>query len=92
MVTAIVIIISTTIGVLIIEKCTLTQALFEAVSAFGTVGLTTGITMGLKTATKVILIFSMFLGRIGLSTLSLAIAMRSTEDRLVHPEETITIG
>jgi len=90
--TAIVIVISTTIAVLILEKCTLTQALFESVSAFGTVGLTTGITMGLKTATKAVLVVSMFLGRIGLSTLSLAIAMRSTEDRVKHPEESITIG
>ena len=85
-------IIFSTIGILMLEKCSLMEALFEVISAFGTVGLTTGITPSLTTASKIILILCMFIGRIGISTLSIAIAIRGTVNRIVHPEESITIG
>ncbi|MBM3713216.1 MAG: TrkH family potassium uptake protein, partial [Actinobacteria bacterium] len=81
-----------TIGILIFEKCTLTQALFEVTSAFGTVGLTTGITHSLSVPSKVILILCMYIGRIGISTLALGLALRSRADRIIHFEETVTIG
>ena len=89
---AVVLIFLSTIGLLIFEKCSLTQALFEVASAFGTVGLSTGITFGLTTPSKVILILCMYIGRIGISTLALGLAMRSRADRIIHSEETITIG
>jgi len=85
-------IIFSTIGLLVLEKCSLAEALFEVISAFGTVGLTTGITSSLTTASKIILILCMFIGRIGISTLSIAIAIRGTANKIIHPEETITIG
>src|SRR4030065_660992 len=69
-------VIISTIGILAIEKYSLKEVLFEVVSAFGTVGLSTGITPELSMASKIILILTMFIGRIGISTLSLAIAMR----------------
>jgi len=90
--TAIILILFSTIALLIFEKCTLAEALFEVVSAFGTVGLSTGITPGLTIASKVVLILCMYIGRIGISTLALAIALRSSSDRAFHTEETITIG
>jgi trk system potassium uptake protein TrkH len=90
--TAIVLIVFSTIGILIIEKCTLVAALFEVISAFGTVGLSTGITMSLSVGSKIILILCMFIGRIGISTLSIAIAIRGTQDKIIYPEESITIG
>jgi trk system potassium uptake protein TrkH len=90
--TAMVFVVLSTIGVLIFEKCTLTQAIFEVTSAFGTVGLSTGITLGLTSASKIILIICMYIGRIGISTLALAIGMRSYSDRIIHPEESVTIG
>jgi trk system potassium uptake protein len=90
--TAIVLVLFSTILLLVFEKCTLTEALFEVASAFGTVGLSTGITAGLTTASKVVLILCMYVGRIGISTLALAIALRSSSDRAFHTEETITIG
>ncbi len=90
--TAIVLIIFSTIAILIIEGCTLVEALFEVISAFGTVGLSTGITFGLSTLSKIILILCMFVGRIGIITLSLAIAMRGTQNKILYPEERITIG
>ncbi|MBM3705394.1 MAG: Trk family potassium uptake protein [Actinobacteria bacterium] len=90
--TAILLVLISTIGVLIFEKCSLAQALFEVTSAFGTVGLSTGITLGLSVPSKLILILCMYIGRIGISTLALALAMRSTQDRIIHPEESMTIG
>ncbi len=47
----------------------LAQLLFEEVSAFGTVGLSTGITPGLCEGSKLLLIFTMFAGRVGTFTL-----------------------
>ncbi|MBN2072330.1 MAG: Trk family potassium uptake protein, partial [Actinobacteria bacterium] len=89
---ALIVIILATMGILAFEKCTFNNALFEAVSAFGTVGLSTGITPTLSTGSKIILILSMFIGRIGISTLSLAIAIRGTVDKMTYPEDSITIG
>ncbi|MGM0365237.1 MAG: TrkH family potassium uptake protein [Actinomycetota bacterium] len=89
---AIMLIIFSTIGLLIFEDCTLVEALFEVISAFGTVGLSTGITFDLSTPSKIILILCMFIGRIGISTLSLAIAIRGTQNKILYPEESITIG
>ena len=81
-----------TIGILIFEKCSLKDALFESISAFGTVGLSTGITGSLSLPSKIILILSMFIGRIGIITLSVAIAIRSSVNKMTYPEDTITIG
>jgi trk system potassium uptake protein len=92
MLAAIVLVICSTIGVMIFEKCSLTEALFEVTSAFGTVGLSAGITFGLTVSSKVILILCMYIGRIGISTLALALAMRSSANRVFHSEESITIG
>ncbi|MDZ7838974.1 MAG: potassium transporter TrkG [Actinomycetota bacterium] len=88
----IVLVIFSTIGILILEKCTLVEAIFEVISAFGTVGLSTGITSSLSAGSKIILILCMFIGRIGISTLSVAIAIRGTRDKIGYPEETVTIG
>jgi trk system potassium uptake protein TrkH len=90
--TAIILILFSTIALLIFERCSLKDALFEAISAFGTVGLSTGLTGDLTLASKIILILSMFIGRIGISTLSVAIAIRSYADKMTYPEDTITIG
>ena len=53
----------------VIEKTAFLPLLFETVSAFGTVGLSLGITSDLSVASKIILCFVMFLGRIGPLTL-----------------------
>lgn len=89
---AIAIVFLSTIAILTFEKCSLTEALFEVVSAFGTVGLSTGITPALTAQSKIILILCMFIGRIGISTLSVAIAIRGTVNKIIHPEDTMTIG
>ena len=68
------------------------KILFEVTSAFGTVGLTTGITPLLTGLGKILIILTMFVGRIGPLTLALAIAMH--EEKLVYnyPEEKVMVG
>ncbi|MDD4957367.1 MAG: potassium transporter TrkG [Candidatus Omnitrophica bacterium] len=70
----------------------LIRSLFETVSAFGTVGLSTGITGDLDTASKLCIIATMFAGRVGPLTLALAIAFREKKDNFSYPEENVMVG
>lgn len=64
---------------------------FEAMSALGTVGLSTGVTPTLEPTSKLVLALLMFLGRVGPLTLA-AIAAGDRADDWQHPSETIMIG
>ncbi|RIW18398.1 ATPase [Algoriphagus lacus] len=64
---------------------------FEIFSAFGTVGLSLGITPKLTTASKLVVSFVMFLGRVGTLTILVAITRKVTEQRYKLPEETVFI-
>lgn len=67
--------------------------LFETVSAFGTVGLTMGLTPHLSEAGRVIIILTMFLGRVGTMTAVLAFAARTRATLPIkHPPGNILIG
>jgi trk system potassium uptake protein TrkH len=66
--------------------------LFEACSACGTVGLSTGATGQLNPAGKVIVIAAMFTGRLGPITLLLALTARPTHVKYSYPSEDLTIG
>lgn len=68
------------------------KLLFEVTSAFGTVGLTTGITPILAAPSQVILMVLMYLGRIGPITLVTALASRRQQRRFKYPEERPFIG
>ncbi|OGW75925.1 MAG: hypothetical protein A2Z72_08795 [Omnitrophica bacterium RBG_13_46_9] len=68
------------------------RILFEVVSAFGTVGLSTGITPMLSTAGKLVIILTMFIGRVGPLTVALAVALQRDKSFYVYPEEKIMIG
>lgn len=68
------------------------EVLFETVSAFGTVGLSMGATAHLTAAGKVILVLTMFAGRIGPLTLILSLARRSEPPRISYPEQSMAIG
>ena len=72
-------------------ECTFIQLLFEVVSAFGTVGLSTGITPGLSVAGKVVIILVMYTGRIGAVTL-ISMWIEHPEPNARYSEETISIG
>lgn len=58
-----------------IEDAPFHQCLFEAVSAFGTVGVSMGLTPTLAAASRVILIVMMYMGRVGVLTLGVAVFM-----------------
>ena len=76
----------------ITESAPFLRILFEVVSAFGTVGLTTGITTGLTDYGKVWIIITMFAGRVGPVTLALALALRTRKGMVHYPEGKIIIG
>jgi len=74
------------------ERFTLQQILFETVSAFGTVGLSTGITPTLKTESLVVLMILMYLGRVGIVSAATALAVRARRRRFRLPEEQPIVG
>lgn len=81
-----------TLLLLMLTDHSLDRALFEATSAFGTVGLSTGITASLPVNAQLVIIVLMFLGRIGTITVSTALAL-SLRPRLFQlPEERPIIG
>lgn len=71
---------------------TLDEALFEAISAFSTVGLTTGITPDLPPAAQLLLVLLMYFGRLGPVTLGTALALRRRPRRYDYPEERALVG
>lgn len=83
-----------TLMILIIEDLNFIVVLFEVVSAFATVGLSTGITSKLSVFSELLIIFTMYLGRVGPLTLALVIGSRGkkTNSRIKYPEENISIG
>ena len=68
------------------------QVLFETVSAFGTVGLSTGITAQLPPAAQVLLALLMYIGRIGPLTLASGLALRERARHHQLPEERTIVG
>ncbi len=76
----------------ITEQASFLQILFEVVSAFGTVGLTTGITPTLTEQGKIWITLTMFAGRVGPVTLALALALRTKKGMVQYPEGKIIIG
>lgn len=73
------------------EDFSLHQILFETTSAIGTVGLSTGITGDLSTIGKVVIIFVMFVGRLGVLTFGLAILARRTEIKTIADEADLAV-
>jgi len=68
------------------------KVLFEVVSAFGTVGLSTGITAKLLVPSRLVLVVLMFLGRVGPLTFGLALTWRPAPGDWQQPEESVMIG
>ncbi|MBC7323708.1 MAG: Trk family potassium uptake protein, partial [Moorella sp. (in: Bacteria)] len=84
----------TVTGILLItEKAEMQMVLFEVTSAFGTVGLSMGLTPNLSVTGKLLITATMFTGRVGPLTLAFAIAQRMGRQGLKHyPEERIIVG
>lgn len=65
--------------------------IYEAISALGTVGLTLDLTPHLSTASKILLISLMYLGRLGSLSIAMAVARRKFIPKISYPEESITV-
>jgi trk system potassium uptake protein TrkH len=74
------------------EKHSYLRILFEAVSALGNTGLSTGITAGLTTAGKIVLIITMFIGRIGPLTAGYFLVGRQKPLLYEYATEDIFVG
>ena len=80
------------IGIILLlqdEHLIFEQALFESVSAIGTVGLSLGITPLLSPFGKMVIIALMFIGRVGPSSLALATLLNRKKIKIKYPEGTI---
>ena len=65
---------------------------FEVVSAFGTAGLSMGITADLRALSKILIIITMFIGRLGPMTFALALGEKKVKQSLRYPKENILVG
>ncbi|MEG2074460.1 MAG: potassium transporter TrkG, partial [Angelakisella sp.] len=68
------------------------DVVFEEVSAFGTVGLSTGLTAQLGTLSRYVLILSMYLGRVGPLSMVISLAVQAGRNKEVLPQGKILIG
>jgi len=81
-----------TIILTITENMEFLRVLFETVSAFGTVGLSTGITAKLSAFGRLLITITMFAGRVGPLTLAIAFAERQRKGIYHFPKEKIMVG
>jgi Trk-type K+ transport system membrane component len=75
-----------------LESFSLSQIIFEVVSAENTVGVTMGITRDFSSLSKLILMFLMFIGRIGGLTLALLFLEEANSAPISRPTEKILVG
>ena len=68
------------------------QILFEVISAFATVGLSTGITSSFAVASKVLLVFSMYIGRVSILMVIAAVIGDPRPTSLQYPQENLLVG
>lgn len=85
-------VLASTLVLLLLEPVRLNEAMFEVVSAFSTAGLSTGITADLGTPARTLLVFLMFVGRVGPVTLVSALALRERGHLYRLPEGRPLIG
>ncbi|MDD3839556.1 MAG: TrkH family potassium uptake protein [Clostridia bacterium] len=91
---ALLLVIVVTMILSITEKAEFLNILFEVASAFGTVGLSAGITTELSTAGKIIIMITMFSGRVGPLTIVTALAKRQAKNKapIKYPEDRVIVG
>ncbi len=79
-------------GLVMLESAPFLDLCFEVVSAFGTVGLTRGITPNLTYASKIIICMVMFVGRVGILTLLIAFSKKAESYSYKYPTEYVVVG
>jgi trk system potassium uptake protein TrkH len=90
---AILLVVGMTFLLTLTEKVDFLSLLFEVTSAFGTVGLSMGITPSLSTLGRILIIITMFAGRVGPLTIATALGRRRKTPPAIHyPEERVTVG
>lgn len=89
---AVALVVMATLALLLLSPFSLDAVLFEAVSAFATVGLSTGITNQLDPLSQLILCFLMYVGRLGPITFASALALSSRKRLYELPKERPIIG
>ncbi|SLM92474.1 TrkH family potassium uptake protein [Brachybacterium nesterenkovii] len=92
LVVSVAVVMTATLVMLVITGLDLDRTMFEVLSAYGTVGLSTGITPDLPTPAKYVLIACMYMGRIGPMTLGAALALRQRTRVVRLPEERPIVG
>ena len=81
-----------TLHLLSVTTFSLEQVLFETISAFATVGLSTGITADLPPSAELTLVTLMFLGRVGTITVATGLALKRSQRPYRFPEERPIVG
>ncbi|NLA45856.1 MAG: potassium transporter Trk, partial [Candidatus Cloacimonetes bacterium] len=77
---------------MMVEPFSFEDIIFESISAFGTVGLSRGITPSLSSLGKILITLLMYIGRVGPLTLIYAFAKRRNHSNINYAEESIAIG
>ena len=83
---------SVALAIMAIQPLPLTDTLFEAFSAIGTVGMTTGITRDLLPVSRLLIAFLMYCGRIGSMSFALAFTQKKRMTHVKNPVEAISVG
>jgi trk system potassium uptake protein TrkH len=89
---ALFLIVGATMFITSVTALPLQDVLFETISAFATVGMSTGITAALPPSAQLVLILLMFIGRVGTITTAAALALRSGDRKYRYPEENPIVG
>ena len=89
---ALLLVLSATVFITSVTPLPLQDVLFETISAFSTVGLSTGITADLPPSALIVLILLMFIGRVGTITFATALAITAAERTYRYPEENPIVG
>lgn len=89
---AITVILATAIIAFVDSELNAIQILFEVISAFGTTGLSTGITASLTPISQLVIVFTMYTGRVGVVLLMAAIVGDPKPSVIQYPEENLLVG
>ncbi|QVK20587.1 TrkH family potassium uptake protein [Mycoplasmatota bacterium] len=86
------VVVTSTFMILAFDNITFKESLFEVASAFGTTGLSLGVTAGLNSFSKFVLIITMFIGRIGIVALLLFMQGHKKAQKIKYPEINLIVG
>ena len=79
-------------AILMIQELPMSDIIVEVFSAIGTVGISTGVTRDLNSASRIIIILLMYCGRVGSLTFALSFSERRKSAKIDYPVEQITVG